>query len=99
MIGKLEIEVERLRNAIREVEKKIEEARTEGNRETDQKLCFQSVIDKKEESIVKLHDEIMRLRDDIRVKEDAVRDINLKLIEKGDKNQQLTEKLAEMKNH
>ena len=99
MIGKLEIEVERLRNAIREVEKKIEEARTEGNRETDQKLYYQSVIDKKEESIVKLHDEIIRLRDDIRVKEDAVRDINLKLIEKGDKNQQLTEKLAEMKNH
>ena len=49
--------------------------------------------------MVKLHDEIMKLRDDVRTKDDALRDLSQKIIEKAEKNQLLTEKLAEMKNH
>ena len=48
----------------------------EGNKETDSKLYYESVIDKKEESIVKLHDEIMKLRDDVRTKDDALKDMS-----------------------
>jgi peptidoglycan hydrolase CwlO-like protein len=84
---------------IADKEREMEEVRREGNKEIDQKLYYESVIDKKEESMVKLHDEIMRLREEIRTKDDEVREMSTKIIEKGEKNQKLTEKLAEMKNH
>ncbi len=49
-------------------------------------MYYESVIDKKEESIIKLHDELMKLRDDVRTKDDALKDLSQKIIEKAEKN-------------
>lgn len=41
----------------------------------------------------------MRLRDTIKGKDDAIHALSLTLIEKGEHNKRLMEKLSEMKNH
>ena len=49
--------------------------------------------------MLKLNEEMVKLRDDVRCKDEQLEALTNKLVEKGAQNQKLTEKLVEMKNH
>ena len=65
----------------------------------DLQLQFEGKLDKKESQILALQEEIVRLRDSVLGKDDAISALSHTLLEKGEHNRRLTEKLAEVKNH
>lgn len=82
----IQIEFERQKSQVKDLQATIDDFNSQNNASTDQKLYLQSVIDKKEESIVKLHEEIMKLRDDVRSKDNELEALSQKMIDKGNKN-------------
>ena len=69
------------------------------NKITDVKLEFEARIDKKEVQIHSLKEEVVKYRDEIRGKDEAIKALSMTLIEKGKENQRLTEMVVEIKNH
>lgn len=65
----------------------------------DLKLQFEGRIDRKETEITSLREENIKLRDTIKGKDDAIHALSVTLIEKGEHNRRLMEKMSEMKNH
>lgn len=63
------------------------------------KLQFEERIDKRDSQIYSLTEENLRLKDAIRGKDDAIHALSITLLEKGEHNKKLTEKLSEVKNH
>lgn len=62
-------------------------------------LEFEARIDKKEVQIHSLKEEVVKYRDEIRGKDEAIKALSMTLIEKGKENQRLTEMVVEIKNH
>ena len=56
-------------------------------------------LDKKDSIIHGLKEDVIKLMDDIKGKDEAVRALIATLQEKGDQNQKLVEKMTIMKNH
>lgn len=98
-IERLQIEVERLGSVVGELQGKAEERVAEECKATDQRLQFESLIDKKEGTIAGQREEIVKLRDDIKGKDEAINALSLNIIEKAEKNKFLAEQISEMKNH
>ena len=69
------------------------------NKITDVQLEFEARIDKKEVQIHSLKEEVVKYRDEIRGKDEAIKALSMTLIEKGKENQRLTEMVVEIKNH
>lgn len=66
---------------------------------TDIRLEYEAKIDKKETEIHSLKEEVVKYRDEIRGKDEAIKALSLTLLEKGKENQRLTEMVVEIKNH
>jgi hypothetical protein len=62
-------------------------------------LEFEARIDKKETEIHSLKEEVVKYKDEIRGKDEAIKALSMTLIEKGKENQRLTEMVVEIKNH
>jgi hypothetical protein len=71
----------------------------EGNLMVDVKLAFESRLDKKEADIHHLREEVVKQRDEIRGKDEAIKALSLTLLDKGKENQRLSEMIIEIKNH
>lgn len=69
------------------------------NKATDIQLEFEAKIDKKETQIHSLKEEVVKYRDEIRGKDEAIKALSMTLIEKGKENQRLAEMVVEIKNH
>jgi len=63
------------------------------------RLEFEAVIDRKDTEIHSLKEEVVKLRDEIKGKDEAIKALSLTLIERGKENQRLTEMVVEIKNH
>jgi hypothetical protein len=57
------------------------------------------VIDKKDEEIANLEERIIKLEDDVKGKDAAIEALSSTLLDKGEENKKLFEKLTEFKNH
>ncbi len=99
VIERLQIEVERLGSQVGELTRKAEDRLVDECKITDQRLHYESSIDKKEGTIASQREEIVKLKDDIKGKDEALNALSQNIIEKAEKNQLLTEQIAEMKNH
>jgi hypothetical protein len=62
-------------------------------------LEFDARIDKKEVQIQSLKEKVVKYRDEIRGKNEAIKALSMTLIEKGKENRRLTEMVVEIKNH
>lgn len=65
----------------------------------DVRLEFEAKLDKKDADIHNLQEEVAKLRDDIKGKDEAIRALSETLLEKGEENQKLSEAVNEIKNH
>jgi phosphoenolpyruvate synthase/pyruvate phosphate dikinase len=65
----------------------------------DIRLEFEGKLDKKDELIRELMETIVKLKDDIKGKDQAIRALSDTLLEKGLENQKLSEAVNEIKNH
>lgn len=63
------------------------------------KLEWESVVDRKDSQLHSLREEVVKLRDEVRGKDEAIKALSLTLIDKGKENQRLTEMITEIKNH
>ncbi len=63
------------------------------------RLEFEAVIDRKDTEIHSFKEEVVKLRDEIKGKDEAIKALSLTLIERGKENQRLTEMVVEIKNH
>jgi len=63
------------------------------------RLEFEAAIDRKDTEIHSFKEEVVKLRDEIKGKDEAIKALSLTLIERGKENQRLTEMVVEIKNH
>lgn len=63
------------------------------------KLEWESVVDRKDTQIHQFKEEVVKLRDEVRGKDEAIKALSMTLIDKGKENQRLTEMVVEIKNH
>lgn len=77
----------------------LNDASRESNKVTDLRLQFESKIDTKEEAIKTLREENVRFRDEVRGKDLAIQALSDTLIDRGEDNMKLVEKLSAVKNH
>ncbi len=71
----------------------------ETNKMVDLRLDFDAKIDRKDGEIHTLKEEVVKQRDEIKGKDEAIKALSMTLIEKGKENQKLTEMVLEIKNH
>lgn len=69
------------------------------NKLTDMRLEFEAIIDKKDQEIHQYKEDIVRQRDEIKGKDEAIKALSFTLIEKGKENQKLSTTVHEIKNH
>lgn len=79
--------------------KEIDQNTQKQNEIMDIRLDFEGKLDKKDELIRELMEEIAKLRDEIKGKDQAIRALSDTLLEKGMENQRLSEAVNEIKNH
>ncbi len=65
----------------------------------DVKLEFEAMLDKKDQLIHDLMEQLVKLKDDIRGKDQAIQALSETLLDKGLENQKLSEAVNEIKNH
>lgn len=65
----------------------------------DVKLEFEGLLDKKDQLVHELQEQVEKLKDDIRGKDQAIQALSETLLEKGLENQKLSEAVNEIKNH
>lgn len=63
------------------------------------KLEWEAVVDRKDTKIHSFKEEVVKLRDEIKGKDEAIKALSMTLIDKGKENQRLTEMVVEIKNH
>lgn len=93
------IECERLQQEMADVRRQLLDESNKRNVVTDIRLEYEAKIDKKETEIHSLKEEVVKYRDEIRGKDEAIKALSLTLLEKGKENQRLTEMVVEIKNH
>lgn len=71
----------------------------QNNQLTDMKLEWEAVIDRKDTHIHQLKEEVVKYRDEVKGKDEAIKALSMTLIDKGKQNQRLTEMVVEIKNH
>lgn len=63
------------------------------------RLDFEAKIDRKDAEIHSYKEEVIKQRDEIKGKDEAIKALSMTLIEKGKENQKLSEMVLEIKNH
>ena len=84
---------------IKELNKTLTQENKQNNILTDMKLEWESVVDRKDTQIHQFKEEVVKLRDEVRGKDEAIKALSMTLIDKGKENQRLTEMVVEIKNH
>ena len=69
------------------------------NKMVDQRLKYESMLDKKEEEISGLKEKIIKLLDEINGKDLAIKALSDTLYERGEENKKLAMMVSEIKNH
>jgi hypothetical protein len=82
-----------------DLRKQLQDESSKRNAVTDVRLEYEAKIDKKETEIHSLKEEVVKYRDEIRGKDEAIKALSLTLLDKGKENQRLTEMIVEIKNH
>lgn len=77
----------------------MDAAHSETNKMVDQRLKYESMLDKKEEEIQGLREKIIRLLDEINGKDMAIKALSNTLYERGEENKKLAMMVSEIKNH
>ena len=98
-IQREKIDKEKLAAEIEEVKKTLTQENKQNNILTDMKLEWEAVVDRKDTQIHQFKEEVVKLRDEIKGKDEAIKALSMTLIEKGKENQRLTEMVVEIKNH
>jgi len=91
--------MEELKADLEEVKRKLNDESSQNNKMVDLRLDFEAKIDKKEIEIHRLKEEVVKQRDEIRGKDEAIKALTMTLLEKGKDNQKLSEMIIEIKNH
>jgi predicted RNase H-like nuclease (RuvC/YqgF family) len=65
----------------------------------DLRMDFGAQLDKRDADIHRLTEDVVRQRDEIRGKDEAIKALSMTLLEKGKDNQKLAEMVLEIKNH
>ena len=94
-----DIQIAQLTETISALKAELNDASRESNKVTDLRLQFESKIDTKEEAIQTLREENVRFRDEVRGKDLAIQALSDTLIDRGEDNMKLVEKLSAVKNH
>ena len=71
----------------------------ETNKMVDQRLKYESLLDKKEEEVQALKEKIIKLLDEINGKDLAIKALSETLYERGEENKKLAMMVSEIKNH
>ena len=79
--------------------RQLQDESSRKNAATDIRLEYEAKIDKKDTEIHSLKEDVVKYRDEIRGKDEAIKALSLTLLEKGKENQRLTEMIVEIKNH
>lgn len=98
-IQKEKIEKEKLMTEMQELKNTLSQENKQNNILTDMKLEWEAVVDRKETQIHSFKEEVVKLRDEIKGKDEAIKALSMTLIDKGKENQRLTEMVVEIKNH
>ena len=93
------IDKEKLMEQIKELNITLSQESKQNNILTDMKLEWEAVVDRKDTQIHQFKEEVVKLRDEVRGKDEAIKALSMTLIDKGKENQRLTEMVVEIKNH
>lgn len=96
---KEKIDKEKLMTEIQELKNTLTKENKQNNLLTDMKLEWEAVVDRKDTQIHSFKEEVVKLRDEIKGKDEAIKALSMTLIDKGKENQRLTEMVVEIKNH
>jgi len=99
LIERQRLAMEELKADLEEVKRKLNDESSQNNKMVDLRLDFEAKIDKKEIEIHRLKEEVVKQRDEIRGKDEAIKALTMTLLEKGKDNQKLSEMIIEIKNH
>lgn len=80
------IDKEKLMEEIKELNKTLTHESKQNNILTDMKLEWESVVDKKDTQIHQFKEEVVKLRDEVRGKDEAIKALSMTLIDKGKEN-------------
>ena len=80
------IDKEKLLEEIKELNKTLTHESKQNNILTDMKLEWESVVDKKDTQIHQFKEEVVKLRDEVRGKDEAIKALSMTLIDKGKEN-------------
>ena len=87
-----------MEDKIEELKKDLDKATHESLKAVDIQLKHESELDKKDEIIHSLQEEIMKLKDEIMGKNSAIEALSQTLVDKADENKKLAESLSLLKN-
>jgi len=91
--------MEEMNSDIEEVKRKLNDESSQNNKLVDLRLDFEAKIDKRDLDIHRLKEEVVKQKDEIRGKDEAIKALTMTLLEKGKDNQKLSEMIIEIKNH
>jgi hypothetical protein len=91
--------MEEMKSDLEEVKRKLNDESTQNNKLVDLRLDFEAKIDKRDLDIHRLKEEVVKQKDEIKGKDEAIKALTMTLLEKGKDNQKLSEMIIEIKNH
>ena len=91
--------MEEMNSDIEEVKRKLNDESSQNNKLVDLRLDFEAKIDKRDLDIHRLKEEVVKQKDEIKGKDEAIKALTMTLLEKGKDNQKLSEMIIEIKNH
>jgi hypothetical protein len=91
--------MEEMKSDIEEVKRKLNDESSQNNKLVDLRLDFEAKIDKRDLDIHRLKEEVVKQKDEIKGKDEAIKALTMTLLEKGKDNQKLSEMIIEIKNH
>ena len=92
-------EIDSLIAEMSQVKRHLNDESRENNKMVDMRLDFEAKLDRKEGDIHHLKEEVVKQRDEIRGKDEAIKALSMTLLDKGQENQKLSEMVLEIKNH
>ena len=84
---------------IKDLERLLADENRETNKIVDLRLEMEAKLEKKDIEMHSLKEEVVKQRDEIKGKDEALKALTLTLLDKGKENQKLTEMILEIKNH
>ncbi len=91
--------MEEMKSDLEEVKRKLNDESSQNNKLVDLRLDFEAKIDKRDLDIHRLKEEVVKQKDEIKGKDEAIKALTMTLLEKGKDNQKLSEMIIEIKNH